>query len=50
MDSVRIFNKRKKDWTPPNRMVKKRNEHHSNSLKNDENASSTEYDSSSNMK
>jgi hypothetical protein len=50
MDSVRIFNKRKKDWTPPNCMVKQRNERHINNLKNDENNSSTEDDSSSNMK
>jgi hypothetical protein len=49
MDYVRIFNKRKKDWTPPNRTVKQRNERHVNSFKDDENDSSTEDDSSRNM-
>jgi hypothetical protein len=49
MNSVCIFNKRKKDWTPPNRTVKQRNKRHINNLKNDENDSSSE-DDSSNMK
>jgi hypothetical protein len=50
MDSVCIFNKWKNDWTPPNRMIKQRNERHINNLKNVENDSSAEDDSSNNMR
>jgi hypothetical protein len=50
MDSVRIFNKQKKDWTTPNYTVKQRNERHINNLKINENDSSIEDDSNINMK
>jgi hypothetical protein len=50
MDLVRIFNKLKKDWTPPNRSIKQRNERHIAKLKNDKSDEDTEDDSSNNEK
>jgi hypothetical protein len=34
MDTVQLFNKCKKDWTPPNLLMKRGHEHHDLRLKN----------------
>jgi hypothetical protein len=48
MHAVRIFNKRKKDWTPPNLSIKRRNEQHIARSKNKNNVEDTEDNSSNN--
>jgi hypothetical protein len=50
MNSVCIFNKKKKDWTPANHLIKQRNELHKAKLKKDKSNEDTEDDSSNNEK